>query len=660
MDQSTDGAPVADRSGKTDPRMPGYQERRRTRGAAWTHRVKRRMVGAAAVAAAAAIVVVGGPSVPIARADTIVVIDGRGFGHGVGMAQDGAYWLGKSGRSAAEILKLFYPGTALVKQGGSVRVPLLSVGSLTVGLPNGGTVGDRKVAAGGEVTVRTAGGGLVATVSGSAAAAPAAARSMALRRPAGGSSTDDDPVRMQFASAHIAAADVGGAGIALAADPPGPVAVSVPSTIAAAIDAPVDPGAAIVLSPTTTVPVAVVVPTTVVATLPVAITPDPTPTTAAPTDTAAITLPGAPLDSGPPTLDGDDGSSDVASTTTPVAVPLLRITAAGGGVVTVGAKRYRGSLELRASSGIRVVNELDVEDYLRGMGEILSTEWPAATLQAQAIAARTYAFRTMATAGEVCPTQRCQVYLGAQAEYAQMDAAVVATKGKVLSYNGKLASTFYSASGGGTIASPSEAFGGNGSDLPYLKAGVYPTGDVKAWTVRMSIGRGRPSTRVSRHAFAHRGLRRRAVRPSDGGDPRRVGRNGAPRRAEGGCLARSAVHVLHRANRDRHRAGRDDRWSDRRGGRDGRPGRAERTPRVRRPDGRPRRPRRRWPRRDRSCRRDTRPCVRPRGKHQRHQRHPPTRIRRPRSLRQRPPNVPQTRRPQPGPRRRGSPPSGRT
>lgn len=166
--------------------------------------------------------------------------------------------------------------------------------------------------------------------------------------------------------------------------------------------------------------------------------------------------------------------------------PLV-VQAAVDGTATYAGKRYRGALELRAQGGVRVVNELDVEQYLRGMGEVTDAKWPAAALQAQAIAARTYAFRTMASAGEVCPTQRCQVYVGVKAEYPAMDAAVAATRGKVVTYaKGKLAVTFYSASGGGTIATPAEAFGGTG-DFPYLQSGTYPTGDLKAWVVTMPI-----------------------------------------------------------------------------------------------------------------------------------------------------------------------------
>ena len=70
------------------------------------------------------------------------------------------------------------------------------------------------------------------------------------------------------------------------------------------------------------------------------------------------------------------------------------------------------------------VNQVNVETYLRGMGEVRNPSWPTASLRAQAIASRTYALRAMAANGELCDTQRCQVYIGSDAEYSAMDKAV--------------------------------------------------------------------------------------------------------------------------------------------------------------------------------------------------------------------------------------------
>ena len=69
--------------------MPLFGNHRARRGGDRTRRAIQ-FVASVVLAGSATIGPVAGP----ASADTIVVIDGRGFGHGVGMAQDGAYWMG--------------------------------------------------------------------------------------------------------------------------------------------------------------------------------------------------------------------------------------------------------------------------------------------------------------------------------------------------------------------------------------------------------------------------------------------------------------------------------------------------------------------------------------------------------------------------------------
>lgn len=379
-----------------------------------------------------------------------VTIVGRGFGHGVGMAQDGAYWMGRQGRSSAEILRHFYPGTSLGSQNGDIRVPLGEAGTVTLLLGEGGTIGGRPVAPGGSVTVRPAEGQLVATIS-----APP-------ERTVTKSSTPGPALAMRPISLREQTPT-----------PPGDGPTATP-TIAAALPPPEPPssgepsGAAILLPGI--VPDAPPPPSTAPSSIPSSLEVSAEPTTSETAGAASPSASGSPP-SAPDTIRGD---------------PLV-VTTTDNGTVTYAGRRYRGSFELRAQGGVRVVNELDVEQYLRGMGEVTDPRWPAAALQAQAIAARTYALRTMASAGEVCPTQRCQVYVGVRAEYGAMDDAVTATRGKVVTYDkGKLAVTFYSASGGGTIATPQEAFGGSG-DFPYLQSGTYPTGDLKSWVVFMTI-----------------------------------------------------------------------------------------------------------------------------------------------------------------------------
>jgi stage II sporulation protein D len=140
-----------------------------------------------------------------------------------------------------------------------------------------------------------------------------------------------------------------------------------------------------------------------------------------------------------------------------------------------------------AGGGLHLVNELDVEQYLRGMGEVLEPGWPAASLRAQAIAARTYALHGMAKDGRLCNTQQCQVYLGETVEYAAMDRAVADTRGQVLVHGGSLIEAVYSANGGGVSATPAEGFGADVGDYPYLRSAPYPTLDPAPWTVRLEL-----------------------------------------------------------------------------------------------------------------------------------------------------------------------------
>lgn len=105
---------------------------------------------------------------------------------------------------------------------------------------------------------------------------------------------------------------------------------------------------------------------------------------------------------------------------------------------------YRGAMELvRSGSGVGVINDVGVEDYVRGISEVPSS-WPTEALRAQAIAARTYALNqkqnpppsASGIGADICPTEACQVYAGLAKERAEAGArwvaAVESTRGQVL------------------------------------------------------------------------------------------------------------------------------------------------------------------------------------------------------------------------------------
>ena len=181
-----------------------------------------------------------------------------------------------------------------------------------------------------------------------------------------------------------------------------------------------------------------------------------------------------------------------------------------------GVGDYRGALELvPAGGGVGVVNDVGLDDYLKGLSEVPST-WPAEALKAQAIAARTYALHerstTVATAAralgaDICATDACQVYTGLAKERGpngpSWTAAVEATSAQALLYRNAPILAKYSSSNGGQTVS-----GGR----PYLRAAPDPDdahsplhrwrSSIPATTVASVVGlpAGTRLTRVTRLA----------------------------------------------------------------------------------------------------------------------------------------------------------------
>jgi stage II sporulation protein D len=131
------------------------------------------------------------------------------------------------------------------------------------------------------------------------------------------------------------------------------------------------------------------------------------------------------------------------------------LTATGPSPLSLaGLGAYRGSLEFRpnGSSGVYTVDVVGVDDYVRGViAAEMPSSWAPEALKAQAVAARTYAI-TSDVAGtfyNLYPDTRSQMYRGVSAETAATDAAVSATSGQIVTYNGAPAVTYFFASSGG-------------------------------------------------------------------------------------------------------------------------------------------------------------------------------------------------------------------
>lgn len=146
-----------------------------------------------------------------------------------------------------------------------------------------------------------------------------------------------------------------------------------------------------------------------------------------------------------------------------------------GGLLQFDGKEYRGEIRLSLVTGaLQVIDVLALDSYLLGVvpGEV-PKEWPTAALQAQAVAARSYALASIVKSRpyDLYSDTRSQVYYGVAAEAPTTSAAVKATRGQILSYAGKVATTFYYSSSGGRTASSKDVFG---VELPYLKTREDP------------------------------------------------------------------------------------------------------------------------------------------------------------------------------------------
>jgi stage II sporulation protein D len=145
--------------------------------------------------------------------------------------------------------------------------------------------------------------------------------------------------------------------------------------------------------------------------------------------------------------------------------------------LTFDGRPYHGTLALRSNGhGVSVINGLSLDTYLRGVVPSESpSHWPLAALEAQAVAARSYAVAELRPNSwyDLVPTTADQVYGGVAAERPRSDHAVYATLGQVLTWDGHVARTYYSSSSGGRTEAVQDAWSGSGP-IPYLRSVTDP------------------------------------------------------------------------------------------------------------------------------------------------------------------------------------------
>ena len=154
--------------------------------------------------------------------------------------------------------------------------------------------------------------------------------------------------------------------------------------------------------------------------------------------------------------------------------PVVRLSAAAGHLRVAG-RAYRGTIELQRTPAGRVtaIDELPLEAYLYGVikGEI-DPRWPRAAVQAQAVAARTLAVERIAevhasvTGYDLTASTDAQVYLGVSAEDPAATAAVDATRGLLVTYQGQPIFAAYHSNSGGHTEDSENVWG---TIYPYLR-----------------------------------------------------------------------------------------------------------------------------------------------------------------------------------------------
>lgn len=153
--------------------------------------------------------------------------------------------------------------------------------------------------------------------------------------------------------------------------------------------------------------------------------------------------------------------------------------------------RFRGLVNIRRSSlsgNVWMVNELELEDYMRGLAEVPDS-WPIEARKAQIIAGRTFAFKKMksprADIFNIYDDTRDQVYYGYTYEMNRpgIAEAVMATTGMVIKYNGEPISAYYFSDSGGTTENVENAWNNGNTNLaiPYLKGVNDPYAKPITW-----------------------------------------------------------------------------------------------------------------------------------------------------------------------------------
>lgn len=196
-------------------------------------------------------------------------------------------------------------------------------------------------------------------------------------------------------------------------------------------------------------------------------------TVAADAALAVVTAAPSPLMKIPaaaPLLLAADNGRILINTSTSV-TGLIQIVSPAVNAIKINGKPYRGNILAQAEGQkLFIMNRVDLEQYLDGvLPREVSSSWPEQALKAQAVAARTYALYHMVKRRQdpfdVYATTSSQVYGGKEGESPATHAAIAATRGLVLTQDGKIILALFHANSGGRTEAVENIWG---FTRPYL------------------------------------------------------------------------------------------------------------------------------------------------------------------------------------------------
>lgn len=188
--------------------------------------------------------------------------------------------------------------------------------------------------------------------------------------------------------------------------------------------------------------------------------------------------------------------------------------------IEVAGVPWRGRVALLAQGEKLVaVNHVDLEDYLLSVvPSEMPYQWPLEALKAQAVAARSYVLNSLGQFPgfpyDVTRGQEDQVYLGLSQEKPHTSQAVLATRGKVMWFGGKIIRAFFHSTSGGVTG---ESIGIWHENLPYTRPVASPGEQSKYNEWAFSVSHQELENALLNMGVAVRGVRALLPHTQDAG-----------------------------------------------------------------------------------------------------------------------------------------------